>query len=123
MNEGDGGFFGGGNGPASAEKVDLVVGVDPPSQVESQMEVQERYRRTGTGSRAFFGQGLCPSRIRAEEGSAADRGILSFTFLVEDDLRRGVIAYLFISQDCHQTLLQSAKAAFDLALGLWTGGD
>ena len=37
----DGGSFGGRNGPAFTEKVDLVVGVDPAFQMERQMEVQQ----------------------------------------------------------------------------------
>jgi hypothetical protein len=42
---------------------------------------------------------------------------------VQDDLSGGVIVDLFVSQQCHQALLQGAKAAFDLALGLRAGGD
>ena len=33
------------------------------------------------------------------------------------------MADLFIGQECHQAILQGAKAAFDLALGLRAGGD
>ncbi len=42
MDEGDGGSIGGGDAPASAEEVDLVIGVDPPFQVEGQMQIQKR---------------------------------------------------------------------------------
>jgi hypothetical protein len=41
MDQGDGGSFGGSDVPALTKKVDLVVGVDPSFEVESQMEVQK----------------------------------------------------------------------------------
>jgi hypothetical protein len=42
VDESDCGSLGGSDVPASAKKVDLIVGVDTPFQVESQMEVQQR---------------------------------------------------------------------------------
>ena len=42
MDESDSGLIGRCDVPASAKKVDLVVGVDPPFQMESQMQVQKR---------------------------------------------------------------------------------
>src|SRR3979490_3239311 len=42
---------------------------------------------------------------------------------MEHELCSGIITDFFVSQDCHQTLLHGAKAAFDLALGLGTGCD
>ena len=41
VDQSDRGSLGGCNGPAFAEKVDLVVRVDPSFQMESQMEVQQ----------------------------------------------------------------------------------
>ena len=41
MNEGDGGSLGWGNGPTAAQKVDLMVGLDPAAQMERQMQVQQ----------------------------------------------------------------------------------
>lgn len=116
-------MFGGGDVPALAKKVDLVVGVDPPFQMESQMEVQKTGRRTGTRGRALFRQGCFPRCVRAEAGGAADGDILSFALPVEHGLCRGIIADFFISQDCHQTLLHGSKAAFDFAFGLRTRCD
>ena len=48
---------------------------------------------------------------------------MPFTFAVEHNLSGGIMAGFFISQEGHQTFLQSAKAAFDLAFGLRGGGD
>jgi len=109
--------------PALAEKVDLVVGVDPSFQVESQMEVQQRCRRTGTRGGALFCQGFLPGRIGAEAGGAANGGILALKFPVEHDLCGGRAADFLIGQDGPQAILQGAEAAFDLAFGLRAGSD
>jgi hypothetical protein len=109
--------------PALAEKVDLVVGVDPAFQVERQMEVQQGGRRTGTRDGALFCQGFLPGRIGAEAGGAANGGILALNLPVEHALCGGIAADLFIGQEGHQAFLQGAKAALDLALGLRAGRD
>src|SRR2546430_14142276 len=109
--------------PALAKKVDLVIGVDPSFQVESQMEVQKVCRRTRTRDGSLFCQGFFPGRIGAEASSAANGGILALNLSVEHDLRGGIAADLFIGQDCHQAFLQGSKAAFDLAFGLRAGSD
>lgn len=123
MNEGDGGSFGGSDVPALAQKVDLVVGVDPSFQVESQMEVQQGCRRTGTRERALFGHGFFPGGIGAEFGGAANGGVLALNLSVEHDLCGGIAADFFIGQDGDQAFLQGSKAAFDLAFGLRAGSD
>ena len=123
MDQGDGGSFGGSDVPALAKKVDLVVGVDPSFQVESQMEVQQGCRRTGTGGRPLFCQGFLPGGIGAQFGSATEGGILTLNLSVENDLRGGIAADFFIGQDCYQAFLQGTKAAFDLAFGLRAGSD
>lgn len=82
--------------PALAKKVDLVVGVDPSFQVESQMEVQQGCGRTGTRDRALFCHGFVPGGIGAEAGSATDGGILTLNLSVEHDLCGGIVTDLFI---------------------------
>jgi hypothetical protein len=114
---------GGSDMPAAAQEVDLAVGVDPASQMERQMQVEQRCRGTGTNGRALFGQGFLPGGIGAEARGAADGAILSFKLPVEHDLRSGIIVNLFIGQDGHQPFLHGAKAALDLAFGLGTGSD
>ena len=104
--------------PALAKKVDLVVGVDASFQMESQMQVQQGWRRTGTRGGAFFRQGFFPGCIGAEAGGAADGGVLALQLPVEHDLCGGIAADFFIGQDGHQAFLQGSKAAFDLAFGL-----
>src|SRR5271169_4378160 len=85
MDQGDRGSFGGRDVPALAKKVDLVVGVDPPFQVESQMEVQQGCRRTGTRDGALFCQGFLPGRNGAEAGGAAEGSVLALNLAVEQD--------------------------------------
>jgi hypothetical protein len=122
VDDGDGGLPGGGDVPTATQKVDLLVGVDPAFQMERQMQVQQGWRRTGTRGGALFRQGFFPSGVGTEARGAADGGVLSVTLPVEHALGGGIIADLFVGQDGHQTFLQGAKAAFDLAFGLRTGG-
>jgi len=123
MNQGDGGSFGGSDGPALTQKVDLMIGVDPAFQMESQMEVQQGGRWTGPRNGALVCQCLLPGRIRAEAGGAANGGVLALNFPVEHVLCGGIVADFFIGQDGHQSFLQGAKTAFDLAFGLRTRGN
>lgn len=121
MDQGDAGPFGWGDVPATAKKVDLVVGIDAALQMEGQMKVQQGGRRTGTGGGAFLDQRMVPGGIGAEAGGAADGGILALNLPVEHDLCGGIAADFFVGQDCHQAFLQGSKAAFDLAFGLRAG--
>jgi hypothetical protein len=123
MDEGDGGSFGGSDVPALAEEVDLVVGVDPSFQVESQMQIQQRGWRAGPDGRAPVRQGFIPSCVGAETRSATDSGILALNLPVKHDLRGGIATDFFIGQKCDQAFLQGSKTAFDLALGLGAGGN
>ena len=87
------------------------------------MQVQQGCGRTGTRDGALFRQSLVPSRIGAKAGGAADGGILALNLAVEYDLRGGIVADFFISQDGHEAFLQSSKAAFDLAFSLRARSD
>ena len=123
INQSDGGSFGGGDVPALTKKVDLVIGVDASFQMESQVEVQQGCRWTGTRDGALFFQSLRPGRIRAEGGGAANGGILALNLPVEHDLCGGIASDFFIGQDGEEAFLQGSKTAFDLAFGLRAGGD
>jgi len=123
MDEGDGGALGCGDGPAAAQEIDLVVGVDSAAQMECQMQVQQGGWRARSDGRAPIHQRLLPGRIGTVAGGAADRGILVGHLAIQDDLSGGVIADVFVSQERDQALLQGAEAAFDLAFGLWAGRD
>jgi hypothetical protein len=83
MDNGNGGFFGGSNVPALAEKVDLVVGVDAAFQMEGQMEVQQGGWWTGTRGDAFVPSGFFPRSIGAEPCGAADGGVLALQLPVK----------------------------------------
>lgn len=123
MDQGDGGSFGGSDGPALAQKVDLVIGVDPSFEVKRQMEIQQGGRRTGAGVGAFFCRGFFPGGIRAEASGAANGGILALHFPVEHDLCGSIALDFFIGQDGDEAFLQGAESAFDLAFGLGAGSD
>ena len=87
------------------------------------MQVQERGGRARPNGRALRGQGVVPSLIGAVARRAANGGILMGELATQDDLSGGVIADVFVSQQCDQALLQGAKAAFDLTFGLRARGD
>ena len=123
MDESDRGSFGGSDVPALAKKVDLVVGVNAAFQMKGEMQVQQGCGRTGTRDGALFRQGFVPSGIGTEGGGGADGVILALNLAVEHDLRGGIAADSFISQEGHEAFLQGSKAAFDLAFGLRAGGD
>jgi hypothetical protein len=122
MDQGDGGAFGWGNGPAAAEKINVIIGIDAAAQVECQMQIQQGGWRARADRGALLRQRLVPGGIGGEAGRAADGGILVGQLAVQDDLRGWVIADVFISQEGDHALLEGAKAAFDLAFGLRAGG-
>src|ERR1035437_5775124 len=110
------------HGPAAAQEVDLEAGIDPAAQVERPRQVQPGGGRTRPDGRALFRQGFGPGGLGTPAGGAADGGILAGDLAIQDDLRGGVIADVFLSQERHQARLQGAKAAFDFAFGLRAGG-
>ena len=122
MDQGDCCAFCWGNGPTAAQKVDLEIGIDPAAQMERQMEVQQGRGRARAYGRALFLKGLVPSHVGAVTGGATDGGILVGDLAIQDNLSSGIIADLFVSQQCYQALLEGSKAAFDFAFGLWAGG-
>jgi len=123
VDQADGRTFGMCDGPASSEKIYLLVGVDSSAQVESQMQVQQGRWRTRTHSGAVLSHGSVPSIIWAIACGAADGGVLVSDLAIEHDLSSGVIADVIISKQRDQSLLQGSKAAFNLTFGLRAGGD
>ena len=88
MDQGDCGTFCRSDGPTAAQKVDLVIGIDPAAQMERQMEVQQGGGRARTYGGALFRQGFVPSRVGAAAGGAADGGILVGDLTIQDELGR-----------------------------------
>ena len=123
MNQGDCGAFGWGNRPTAAQKVYLLIGIDPAAQMERQVQVQQGGGRARPYGRALVLQGLVPSRIGAQADGAADGGILVGDLAIQYELSGGVIADVFISQERYQALLEGSETPFDLAFGLGAGGD
>src|SRR5579863_1641260 len=91
--------------------------------MERQVQVQQGGGWARTYGRALLQQRFIPSIIWAIASGATDGGILVGNLAIQDELGGGVIDGLLVSQEGHHALLQSAKAAFDLAFGLRTGGD
>ena len=71
MNNGHGVLGGGADGPASAQEIDRVVGVDPAAQMNGQMEIQEAGVGTGPPRVALLGLGQGAGLVRGQAGGAA----------------------------------------------------
>ncbi len=52
------------DGPATPQEVNLMVGIDAPSQMQGQMEIEQAWIRTGTDEVALFLQGFGAGVIR-----------------------------------------------------------
>ena len=76
MNDGHGMSGCRAQGPASPQKVDLVVRIDTAAQVERQMKIQEAGVRTGAQHVALVGLGFGAGLVRGQAGGAADGAIL-----------------------------------------------
>src|SRR4051812_21594826 len=90
MNDGHGVLCGGANGPASTQKIDLVVSVDSTAQVDRQVKIQEATVWTGAQHDALLGLRLGASLIRGQAGGAANGPILAGQLAREQFLSRGV---------------------------------
>lgn len=123
VNEGDGVASRGTDGPAPTEEINLMVGVDAASEVQRQMEIQQRGIRAGTQDGALFFLGFGAGVVRGQAGGAADGSILTGQLAGQQFLSGGVIGDLLEGQKGDEALLEGAKAAFDFAFGLRAGGD
>ncbi len=98
----------------------------------SALTLRRRWRARCRSNKADGGQGRTVvtgsatalfKLIWAIACGATDGDVLVSDLAIEHDLSSSVIADLFVSQQCHQALLQGAKAAFNLAFGLRAGSD
>lgn len=109
---------GGGNGPAAAQEIDLVVGVDAALAVECQMEIKQAGIRTGLEDRALLAQGFGAGVVGGQAGGAADRAVLAGQFRRQQFLGVGVIRDFLKCQQGDEAFLKGAEAAFDFTFGL-----
>ncbi len=123
MNNGHGVPGGRADGPASTQEVDLVVRVDPPTQIKRQMEIQEAGVGTGAQHVALLGLSLGAGLVRGQAGGAADGSILAGQFAGEEFLSPGIVGDFLVGQEGQEPLLEGAEAAFDFAFGLRAGRD
>ncbi len=70
---------------------------------------------------ALVGLGLGPGVVGREAGGATNGLVLPFQFLIEEGLSRGIGGDPLEKKESDQTLLEGAKATFDLPLGLGLG--
>ena len=123
MNDGHGVTSGGTNGPASAQKIDLVVRVDSTTHVKGQVKIQQATVGTSTQHDALLSLRLGASFIWGHTGGAADGPILAGQLVREQFLSRGVGGDFLVGQERQQTLLKGAEAPFDLSFSLRAGRD
>ena len=123
VNESDGVASRGTDGPAPTEEIHLLVGVDAASEVQRQMEIQQRGIRASTQDGALFFLGFGASVVRGQAGGAADGSILPGQLAGQQFLSGGVIGDLLEGQQGDDAFLEGAKAAFDFSFGLRAGRD
>ena len=99
MNDGHGVPGGGANGPASTQKIDLVVSVDSTAHVKRQVKIQQAAVGTGAQHDALVGPRLGASLIRGQAGGAADGPILAGQLVREQFLSRGVGRDFLVGQE------------------------
>jgi hypothetical protein len=86
VNEGDGVAGGWRDGPASAEEINLEVGINPAAAMQGQMEIQQAVVWTDLEHGALFELGFGAGVIRGESGGAADGAVLAGQFCGEQVL-------------------------------------
>ena len=77
MNDGHSMASGGADWPASAQEINLVIGVDAACEVQGQMEIQQTGIRTRAHDGAFFFLSLGASVVRGQASGATDGSILT----------------------------------------------
>ena len=123
VNNGHSMASGGADWPASAQEINLVIGVDAACEVQGQMEIQQTGIRTRAHDGAFFFLSLGASVVRGQASGATDGSILTGQLAGKQFLGAGVISNLLVGQKRDDALLEGAKAAFDFSFGLGAGGD
>lgn len=123
VNEGDDMAGGGTDRPTATEEIDLVVGVDAPSQMQGKMEIQQAGVGTRMEYRALFFLSFGAGIVRGQVGRATDGAILACQFAGQQFLCGGVGGDFLVGQEGDDSLLESAKATFDFAFGLRAGRD
>jgi len=124
VNEGDSFAESGGDFIVVAIEVNGEDVVDAAGTAKGKVEVEQRGWRRGTYA-AFAPLGL---RVPDFEGShlvdgAIDGAVLACDFHLENVVGLLVSFGTSVREECHESALEGAKAAFDLALGLRGGGD
>ena len=118
VNEGDGLAHGGGDGPAAAEEIDLVVGIDAALAVQCQMEIKQGGLGTRLEDGALFAQGFGAGVVGGQAGRAADGAVLAGQFGQEQFLGVGVTSNFLEGQQGDEAFLKGAEATFDFTFGL-----
>ena len=114
----------GGDRPVLAEEVQGVIGVEAALEVERQVEIQQRDGGHGAQTGALFLKGFVPSIVGGQPGGAADVLLVVPVDLgLEERVGGFEIGRVLEGQKSDQALLESVKAAFDLAFGLRVGSD
>jgi len=109
----------GADAPSASEKLDGGGGADFAREVESQVQIQQRFRRRGLELGAFFLERFIPGLAGNQAGGAmAVGGIVASNFLLQQLIGLWVVLDLFIGKEGDQALLQGAKEPLDFAFGL-----
>ena len=114
----------GSDGPAAAEQFDGMIVGRAALEMDGEVEVAESGGRSGLEAGAAFIEGELPGRVWDQPGGAAGAvGVVPGDLLGEQGVGGIEVTDACGAQQAHQAVLESAKAAFDFALGLRIGRD
>ena len=122
MYEGHRPAAGGGEVPVLAQKIDRVVVVDPPAAAQGEVQIKQGGWRGGLQQAASAGTGLVPCLLRHFARRPARRPVLTPDFHLQDRVGLWPRADAGVRQQRDQPLLEGSETAFDLSLGLRSGG-
>ena len=121
---GDGFEAGGSDGPAAGEDFDGVVVGAAALEVDGQVQIAERWERRRLELGAVLVEGELPGMVGDEAGGAAGAvGVVPGDLLGKEGVGGLEIGDGRGTQQGDEAVLESAKAAFDFALGLRVRGD
>ena len=108
-----------GNFPSSAEEFDCAGRTDAAGEVQSKMQIEQSFVRSGSQFGALLSQGFVPGLIGGEPGGA----VFVSAIVVGDFNRQEFIGMVLgldflVSEEGDQSLLHRAEEPFDFAFGL-----
>ena len=111
------------DGPAGAQEVDLVIGIEAPREVEGQVKVQKAGIWAWSHVVAVLCDGLVPGIVLGKPCGEANSVVLLLDLVVQELLSRAVAVDSLEGKQIEHSVLKGAEPTLDFALGLRTRSD